>query len=266
MKKATLIMLAALLTLPALSGPLADDLYLDGGATSVGPRSLYIVDSPTAAVIGHSSYRVEGRIMDEGAVVLSTSVGIKDRFMVGVSWGMENLLGKGEIDFNDNTAVSIRLLIVEEGAMPAIAVGFEDQGYGQWDSALNRYERKSKGFYVTGTRNWYGPMDSDVATTAGFNYTTETDDDESVDFFLGMEQDFGNEFALLLDYSLGLNDRVDDVDPPLYGGKKGWLDVGLRWNLQEQIQFKFYFRDLLGNSRGHGSVDRHMVVSYESSF
>jgi hypothetical protein len=262
MHRLTLVLLVALIAAPGTATGQTEDLFLDEMPALVGPQSLYIIDSPTAAVLGHGIYRISGRILDDGAVVISTKIGIRDRFMVGVAWGMENMLGRGEIDFNDNTGVSIRLILVEEAELPAIAIGFEDQGYGPWDEDLRRYERKSKGFYVTGTRNWYGPLSSDVATTAGINYTTETHDDSSLDFFFGLEQDFGNEFALVAEYALGLNDR-DQVG---YGQKKGWLDMGFRWNIQEQIQFKFFFRDLLGNFGENGSVDRHLLVSYESTF
>jgi hypothetical protein len=184
---------------------------------------------------------------------------------VGVAWGMQGLLGRGEVDVNDNTAVSVRLLLLEELNWPSAVIGFDNQGYGPWNEKLDRYERKSKGFYVTFTRNWYGPLGSDVATTVGANYSTENTDEDSMDAFFGAEMDFGNRFALLGEYALGLDDNVND-QPDAYGEGKGWLDLGLRWNIQEQIQFKFFFRDLLGNFRDYGPVDRQFELSYQGSF
>ncbi|MBM4116752.1 hypothetical protein FJ251_03285 [bacterium] len=237
-------------------------------------RSRRLVDSPTAVVLGHGAYRIEGRLMHGGSLAAGTFVGIKDRLEVGVCWGMRGLFGRGEVEFNDRTALSLRLLLAEERALPALLIGFDNQGWGPWDEALERYERKSKGFYFVATRNWYGPLGTDVATSGGFNYSTEDKDESSLDFFAGLEQDYGGNFALILDYAVGLNDRADEEPAARYGRGLGWLDAGLRWNVVGGVQFKFFLRDLLANYRvPYGeragrpdSVDRQFEISYEGSF
>lgn len=237
-------------------------------------RSRRLVDSPTAVVLGHGGYRIEGRLMDGGSLAAGAFVGIKDRFEVGVCWGMRGLFGRGEVEFNDRTALSLRLLLAEERQLPALAIGFDNQGWGLWDEALERYERKSRGFYFVATRNWYGPLGTDVATSAGFNYSTEDMDEASLDFFAGIEQDYGGNFALILDYAAGMNDRASESPTARYGRGAGWLDAGLRWNVVGGVQFKFFLRDLLsnfrhpsGNRAGRGdSVDRQLEISYEGSF
>ena len=233
-------------------------------------RSSNLVDSPTATVLGHGRYRIECRLMNGGSLVAGTSVGIRDRFEVGVSWGMQGLLGRGEVEFNDRTALSLRLLLVEEMALPALAIGFDNQGYGAWDEDLERYERKSKGFFLVATRNWYGPLGTDVATTGGINFSSENKDESSLDFFAGLEQDFDGQFALIVDYAAGLDDRRDER-PARYGRGLGWLDLGMRWNVIGGVQFKFFFRDLLSNYRDpadgtRDSVDRQLEIIYEGSF
>jgi len=244
------------------------DRFVDDFAPGAALRSGHVVDSPTATVLRHGKFRIRGRLMAGGSLVASTEVGIKDRFSVGVSWGMQGLLGRNDVEFNDQTALTLRLLLVEEMSWPAIVLGFDNQGYGFWSEELERYERKGKGFFLAATRNWYGPLGSDVATTLGINYGTEEKDQQSVDAWFGVEQDFGNRFALLLDYSLGLNDNLDE-DPPIYGSGIGWLDAGMRWNIGGEVQFRFYFRDLLGNYDGPGrakTVDRQFEIVYQGHF
>ncbi len=271
--------LGLLATAPALAqdrGGREDliDRYVDDyandfiGGGEKGLRSGRIVDSPTATVLRHGTFRICGRIMDGGSLVASTEVGIKDRFSVGVSWGMQGLLGRGDVEFNDQTALMLRLLLVDELSWPSLVIGFDNQGFGAWNEDLERYERKSKGFYFAATRNWYGPLGSDVATTLGMNYGTEEPDAQSIDAWFGLEQDFGNQFALLLDFSLGLDDREDE-DPEIYGSGLGWLDLGMRWNIGREVQFRFYFRDLLGNYTGPGrakTVDRQFEIVYQGHF
>lgn len=249
-----------------------DDYVDDYMGGSPGLRSGQIVDSPMATVLRHGDFRIRGRIMDGGSLVASTEVGIRDRFSVGVSWGMQGLLGRSDVEFNDQTALMLRLLLIDELSWPSLVIGFDNQGYGAWDEDLERYERKSKGFYLAATRNWYGPLGSDVATTVGINYGTEEADQQSVDGWFGVEQDFGNRFALLMDYSLGLDDREDE-EPDVYGRGLGWLDLGMRWNIGSEVQFRFYFRDLLGNYAGSPggvgrakTVDRQFEIVYQGHF
>jgi hypothetical protein len=270
------LLLAAIGLLAAPAARAQDDGDYAYDAPSAAPaagellRSSNLVDSPTATVLGHGGYRIECRLMHGGSLVAGTSVGIKDRLEVGVSWGMQGLLGRGEVEFNDRTALFLRLLLIEELELPAVVIGFDNQGYGAWDEDLERYERKSKGFFLAVTRNWYGPLGTDVATTGGLNYSGEDEDESSLDFFAGLEQDFDGRFALVADYAAGLDDRQNE-SPRRYGSGRGWLDLGLRWNVVDQVQFKFFFRDLLANYRDpvdgrRDSVDRQLEISYEGSF
>ena len=263
MRTISLIMMALCLLWAAPAQAQGHDY--GGALPALGLSSTHVIDSPAASILRHGAYRFSGRMMASGSLVARTEVGIKDRFSVGISWGMQGLLGRGDVVFNENTAISLRLLLVEEMHLPAILIGFDNQGYGPWDEELRRYERKSKGFYAVMTRNWYGPLGSDVATTVGANYSMEGEDEQSVDAFFGLEQDFGNQIALLVDYSLGLNDRERE-DPPEFGEGKGWLDLGMRWNIQEHIQFKFFFRDLLANFEEDGRINRQFLITYEGNF
>jgi len=271
MRRVCLLILALLL--PAVAGAQDYDLLdsdapeydYDEGEPVALLRSLRLVDSPTAVVLRHAEYRITGRIMANGSVIAMTEVGIKDRFSVGVAWGMQGLLGRGDVEVNDNAGVSVRLLLVEELDWPSLVIGFDSQGYGPWYEDQERYERKSKGFFACLTRNWYGPMGSNVATTGGMNYSFEDKDDSSIDAFVGGELEFGGTFAFVGEFSLGLNDNKKET-PAVFGQGSGWLDAGLRWTIRDTIQFKFFLRDLMGNYRGYGPVDRQLELSYQGNF
>ncbi|MCP4548952.1 MAG: hypothetical protein GY835_21060 [bacterium] len=250
-----------------------DDVYLSNGETT-----LDIIDSPTAQVLRNGEYRLGCRLMAMGSVIAHADVGIQDRVSIGVSWGMTNLLGRDDVETYENTGLSVRLLLVQEMQYPGIAIGFTNQGYGHWYESLERYERKSKGFYACATRHWYGPWDTEIVTTGGINYSLEKEDESSVDAFFGLEQTFDGQFSLLVDYSLGLNDsRGEDEEAAgfdserRFGDGLGWLDFGLCWTLEGSLELKFVLRDLLSNYRDPATgkrtaVDRQFMISYVGSF
>jgi len=230
--------------------------------------NLFLVNSPTANLPKHGEYRVSGRMMGGDSWVTRTEIGIGGRFSVGVAWGMLDLLGTGAVEIYEKTGLSLRLRLADEGPMPAFLIGFDNQGYGAWDEDLQRYARKSKGFYVVMTRSWYGAFGSDLATSLGVNYSLEREDEDSADAFFGLEQHFDSSFSLLAEYELGLDDRSQDVQ---YGEGNGWLDLGLNWKLGGNFSFKFILSDLLKNGVDPATneafgIDRQLVINFGGSF
>lgn len=228
----------------------------------------YLVNSPTALVLSHGEYRFTARMMAGGSIVARTEIGIQGRFSVGVSWGMLGLLGTGDVETYERTGLALRFRLVEEGELPAIAVGFDNQGYGGWHGGLNRYARKSKGFYLAMTRSWYGPLGGELATSAGLNYSLENDDEDSVDAWFGIEQSLDESFSVILDYSLSLNDREEDG---AFGEGIGWLDAAFCWCLAENVSFKFFLGDLLKNAVDPVTgdtlgIERQFLICYGNRF
>jgi hypothetical protein len=271
MRHRALVVVALLaIAAPAVNAQEADwEIPAEFDAFTVGDQ--YVIDSPTAIMLRHGEYRISGRVMDQGSVLARAEVGIRDRASIGVAWGMLNLLGRGEVETYPNTGLMARLLLVEEFELPAIAIGFDNQGYGGWYEEWNRYERKSKGFYLSVTKHWYGPARADVATTGGMNYSLEDQDESGVDFFFGLEANFGSHFGLLLDYNLALNDRERESPTERLGSGKGYLDLGLQWTVTPSVLFKFFLRDLLGNYRDpatgdKSTVERQFLIAYHGDF
>ena len=187
---------------------------------------------------------------------------------------MLGLLGTGDVEIYEKTGLSLRLKVADEGSLPSLLLGFDNQGYGTWDKELQRYSRKSKGFYLTMTRSWYGAFGSDLATSLGVNYSLEGEDEQSADAFFGLEQNFDESVSFLAEYSLGLDDREQDE---LYGEGNGWLDLALSWRISDSFSFKFILSDLLKNGvypegvEGHTKgesfgIERQLVISYGGSF
>lgn len=274
MKK--LAIMVMFLMLPLASYAQDDDdmgLYENLGGGDFLPAygsmsNLFLVNSPTANLPTHGEYRVSGRMMGGDSWVARTEIGIGGRFSVGVAWGMLGLLGTGDVEIYEKTGLSLRLRLANEGPLPAFLIGFDNQGYGSWDENLQRYARKSKGFYVVMTRSWYGAFGSDLATSLGVNYSLEREDEDSADAFFGLEQHFDSSFSLLAEYELGLDDRRQDDH---YGEGNGWLDLAFNWKVGGNFSFKFILSDLLKNgvdpvtTEAFG-IDRQLVINFGGSF
>ncbi len=60
-------------------------------------EDLKVVSTPTAGLIGHGAYLFEGRIGPGNDLLFGMGVGFHDRLMVGMSFGLQNFIGKGDI-------------------------------------------------------------------------------------------------------------------------------------------------------------------------
>ncbi len=223
---------------------------------AVSRADIQIIDSPTASTLGHGEMRWEIGVANEGAVTTSLKVGAFERMYFGISYGMENALGRGDWELNPHPGVQLHVLAWDEIGLPSIAFGFDSQGQGEYFTEEQRYERKSHGFYGAVTQNLLGER-WNVLTglTAGINYSMEGKR-ESFDLFAGVSSTFGRNFSLLLDYDFGLDDR-SGID-----SNYGYLDFGVQLEFGRGNHIRFLLRDLLGNYRGQGQVSRELNFFY----
>ena len=223
---------------------------------TIADADIRVIDSPTASTLGHGEMRWEIGVANEGAVLTSLKVGAFERVYFGVSYGMANALGRGEVDSNPHPGVQFQVLAYDEVGLPAIAFGFDSQGRGKHYPEENRYERKSPGFYGAVTQNILGQRWGVLTSlTGGVNYSMEGRR-ESFDLFTGASLTFGRSFSLLLDYDFNLDDR-SDLD-----ANYGYLDTGVQLEFGHGNHIRFLLRDLLGNYGGQGQPSRELNFFY----
>jgi hypothetical protein len=184
--------------------------------------------------------------------------------MIGVSFGLQNFVGRGEIDVNDRLGFEIRLRLLEEMVGgPALAFGIDTQGQDRWIDSSERYERKSKGFYTVISKSYY--MLRRFSVHFGANYSLEKKYESGPDLFGGISIEAFSGLILLCEYSGALDDNDNDISTSLTRGK-GYLDAGIRIEYKENLRLKLLFKDLLDNYKGASGVARSIEICYINYF
>lgn len=216
----------------------------------------HIIDSHTALVPAHGELALAIAAGPEGSVLTGATLGLIDRVSVGMSYGMSEVLGRGDLQPNPRPGFQIQALLLDDPELPAIALGFDSQGHGRWLEQYDRYERKSPGVYLVATQNLLTTSyDLLSAVNGGFSYSLEPNR-QGLDVFLGASQSFGRGLSVLLDYDFGLDDAAGlDAD-------RGYLDLGFQWRFGSGNNVRFLLRDLLGNYLGEGKVARELDFFY----
>ncbi len=230
-----------------------------GTKATIEPRYLY--NLPTAGVLRRGTYGVEGWFFAGGGAMSTVSVGLSERFTFGISYGAGNLIGSGNPNWNPLPGVMARYRLIDEDLqLPAITIGFESQGRGNFISGIDRYERKSPGFFVAATKNF--EFLGFLALTSGINYSLERKDDGGLNFYLGAEKTIGREVSIYAQYDFGLNDNK----PQALGDGNGFLDIGVRVSLGVGLMIELNLTNINDNFKNIPAVSRSVRIEYVNAF
>ena len=221
-----------------------------------------LIDLPTAGILEKGYVGVSADVMPHGVVISKIEVGVFDNFSFGISYGGSNVIGTGKVDWYELPGVNVRARLVDETeGVPALTIGFDSQGKGFYNDALNRYEIKSPGFYVAGAKNFeflgYLSLHGEI------NYSLERDDDDKdLNLGVGVEKTIGGKVSLVAEYNFAINDNTIRA----YGDGNGYLNMGVRWSVGEGFTLGLDFRDLLSNKKINSyKADRALYVEFISS-
>ena len=172
-------------------------------------------------------------------------------------------MGNQEVVWNPRVEFGAKVRVIDEGqSAPALAVGYQSQGYGAYQDSLSRYTTKSKGFYAVFSKN-FGTSFGEMGFHAGVNKSLE-DEDGDGDFsgFVGMDQELGKSLALVVEYDFGLNDNEDNT----LGSGKGFLNAGVRWVVSSQLLLEFDLKNIFQNGERNPYPDRELRLLYIEKF
>lgn len=225
---------------------------------------ILLVDSPTAGLLPHGAYLFQGSFGPRSSLVFGVKIGFHDRLMAGVSFGMQEFIGTGDVELNDKPGFELRIRIIEESMRgPAIAVGIDTQGEDMYIESDERYERKSKGIYGVVGKNYR--LLRDFSLNGGVGYSLENKYEDGLNLFGGFSFELFEGFSLLLDYNAALDD--DDPNVPSHRTRgRGYLDSGIRFDYMENLRLKILFKDLLGNYKPEKGVARSVEILYINYF
>ncbi len=230
------------------------------------PQPDLLINTPTAGSLDRGSYSTELRMMPDGGVLGGIKVGLTGRFMLGLSYGGSHIIGEDSVEWNPEPGVQVKYrLINEDYSWPALAIGFNSQGYHQYLPGPARYELKSSGFYAVLSKNYQ--FLGNLGLHAGVNYSLETgDDDNDPNLFVGIDKDINEEIALMVEYDTALNDNNTDRGDVVQRHGRGYLNAGVRWTFAEKFHIEFDVNNLLRNKRTVDTVSREIKAVYIEYF
>ncbi|MBU3955137.1 hypothetical protein KJ633_01615 [bacterium] len=148
---------------------LGNPQFVDGAGNS--ERIIYI---PNGECLNYGEYNMSFRVYNSGGMMTRSVFGVMQGMNVGFSWDIANLIGSETIHGRD-PELYLKLDIFRESAlMPAMALGYDAQGY-EWNESEKKYEKDPLGFFLVMSKELILPG---LYLTGGTNYDTEDKNSE----------------------------------------------------------------------------------------
>jgi hypothetical protein len=168
---------------------------LQSAEKKVFSRSIEVIDIPTADVVDHYGYHVSFRFGKEGNLQTKTSFGVFPRLNLGFGLDGERVIGTESSRLNKPTInVKFRLFDGKHN-LPALAMGFDGQGY-VFNKQTDEYEQREKGFYVVSTSEFVVP---NLMIHVGGNIF-DFDEGNSARAFGGLSYNYADTIGLMFEY------------------------------------------------------------------
>lgn len=259
---------AAFGVLPA--SVLAQEDFIPEGETYVitNPSAWTRLRGEYAGSVGVEPFTVRGEL------------GLFDYLTVGISYGGVDAFGSIRPAMNPRPGFQAKFRITNGGQwLPAVAVGYDDQGHGRYydydpyiwrkDAVkvdYDRYQFKAKGFYAVMSQEIEAFGFLGLHAGASYNIIEDKDDRNCADIFGSLEKGLGQHLVILAAANMGINDN----GPASLGMNRGYLDAGVRWRVVESFNLEFLLTNLLENQTSklgaEGGYARKLSLTYIGSF
>ena len=233
------------------------------------PPPSSLITLPTAGTLQRGSFALEMRIQNFGGLTSSISVGLTDRFQLGISYGSANLIGDDSLIWYPKPETNLKYLLIDESeTSPGISLGIDTQGLGKFnsDDSLMRYDTKALGLFAVASKNWVTPL-GNLGWHFGSNYNfVETkDDDKDVNFFMGFDIEFNPELSMMFEYNAALNEN-NMTSKNIAISRGGYLNAGVRWTFVERLHIEIDFNNLMFDKKKVDYFNREIKITYIEYF
>lgn len=223
---------------------------------------LYLIDQPTPLSLMHGEYYLDGRFQNEGGMIVHFGVGLFDRLTIGASYGGNGFLGASKPVFFPRVSFQARMAIIseDENFLPDLAIGYDDQGFGDYDTIDSTYQVKSKGFYLVLGKTLEL---SNTYFLLGPNYWIGSNNRKGFSGFFAVRQTISDHWDLILEYDLNIGRTKQE-------NKRGFLNLGVAWSFSENLTFILMLKDILENrplvNGKDAGLNRALNVSFHELF
>ncbi|MFN0117159.1 MAG: hypothetical protein ACKVQC_02550 [Elusimicrobiota bacterium] len=213
-------------------------------------RPIEIIDTPTALTLDHYGYNATFRFGRDGNLQNKTLFGVLPRLNLGFGLDSEKVIGSQSARMNKPT-INVKFKLFDGAQfIPALALGFDGQGY-VFNRTTDEYEQREKGLYLVGTSEIFY---KNLLLNYGGN-VFDFDEGNSTRGFIGLNYSYQKMFGLMFEY-----DHLSHY-------RERRINYGLKYFVSPMFTVDVIARNLPKYSRAKTrETERIVKLSYTGSF
>jgi len=225
-------------------------------------ESRYVVDMPTSGLLTKGSFSMYAMIYAGGGMLAEISAAPFDNFNMGISFSGSNIIGSGNVTWQEIPGVHLRYRFFDETTVtPAVCIGVNTQGRGEYDRELNRFRTLSPGLFVAASKS-FGWLLGDIALHGGLNYSFEPPSDKrAVNLWLGIEHSIGKPASISLEYNANIDEKGRE-----FMSSRGLFNAAIRLNVSSGLTMELQIRDILEHQANISGFTRYIGFEFISAF
>ncbi len=200
------------------------------------------IDNPLPVLLYHGEVLIHIKEEPINKLRAKIGVGIWNGIILGISFGGTNLVGYGDVDWEDQPGVDIRSRLFGNGIIESV-IGYNNEPIEEYNESIEGYAEKHL-FACIGTRLMPG-----IILSGGANYNH--DEDNGIDIFGNAALTLAEAHTFHLEYIMGANDEDEYKNRFNLGYKLQSGSMGIQFDL----------KNILGES-----VGRQLQIFYRESF
>jgi hypothetical protein len=216
------------------------------------PADTELIDAPTANVYDYGALATRGRFTSKGGLLSDLTIGVVQRFTIGASMMVDRLIGTTSPAKVRAPTVQLKYRFYDGSRLvPALAVGFDGQGY-FYNDTTHKFNETNRGLYFVGSQEvgvpglWLHPginiSDFDTNALAGF---------------IGLSWTYKNKLSIMTEW-----DNIHDIS------NSRW-NIGARFYITPEFQITGAVREIGGGTFADGtdhSAERVVLLKYVGNF
>lgn len=213
-------------------------------------ETMNIVNMPTAGNIPLKSQFFELYFSQNSCLSLKLLDAPFKKFYFGISISATNFFGDGDITFQKYPGIMANYRILDEGKYyPAIGIGINTQGKGNYNETKDQFDFISPGIYLAMSKSFRWTLGY-FGLHLGTNYSFEPSaSNRQINFYFGIEQSITDNTSINLEYDFNTPENPDIVF------NRALLNLSLRYSVDDRITIDLNFLDLFNTK---SSVMRYL--------
>ncbi|RLD17510.1 MAG: hypothetical protein DRI36_03545 [Caldiserica bacterium] len=203
--------------------------------------------NPNPRITDYGDYEIDMRFYKYGSLLIDAQFAVFQGLNIGFSIDFEKFIGTESIKMRKPN-LNLKLEILRnKGIFRNLSIGYDEQGFGDYDKNDKTYSIKEKGFYIT------AEIDAGVfSIIPGINFSDFESIKENSYGFLTLRIPLLKKLTVLAE---GMN---------LFKGEdESTFNIGINWRFIEDISCQFNFENI---DKSKNKIERTLTVNYTGSF